>query len=50
MLAARGVAALLEVATTEQDLPARMLGRVDGERQLTDLRHVGQVTARRRAG
>ena len=29
-------------ATTEQDLPARLLGRVDGERQLTDLRHVGQ--------
>ena len=42
VLAARGVAALLEVATTEQDLPARLLGRVDGERQLTDLRHVGQ--------
>ena len=42
VLAARGVAALLEVATTEQDLPARLLSRVDGERQLTDLRHVGQ--------
>ena len=40
---ARGVAALLEVTATEQDLPARMLGRVDGERQLTDLRHVGQA-------
>ena len=43
VLAARGVAALLEVAATEQDLPARMLGRVGGERQLTDLRHVGQA-------
>jgi exodeoxyribonuclease V beta subunit len=42
VLATRGVAALLEVATTEQNLPARLLGRVDGERQLTDLRHVGQ--------
>jgi exodeoxyribonuclease V beta subunit len=40
---ARGVAALLEVAAIEQQLPARMLGRVDGERQLTDLRHVGQA-------
>ena len=40
---ARGVAALLEVAAIEQELPARMLGRVDGERQLTDLRHVGQA-------
>jgi exodeoxyribonuclease V beta subunit len=42
VLATRGVAALLEVASTEQNLPARLLGRVDGERQLTDLRHVGQ--------
>ena len=40
---ARGVAALLEVAATEQDLAGRMLIRVDGERQLTDLRHVGQA-------
>ena len=40
---ARGVAALLEVTATEQDMPARMLGRVDGERRLTDLRHVGQA-------
>ena len=42
VLAARGVAALLEVAVIEQDLPARLLARQDGERQLTDLRHVGQ--------
>ena len=40
---ARGVAALLEVVATEQELPARMLARTDGERQLTDLRHVGQA-------
>ncbi len=43
VLAERGVAALLEVATTERDLPARVLAQVDGERQLTDLRHVGQA-------
>ncbi|MGS0688613.1 UvrD-helicase domain-containing protein [Nakamurella sp. GG22] len=40
---ARGVAALLEVAGTECGMTARMLGRVDGERRLTDLRHVGQA-------
>ncbi|MEP6559942.1 MAG: UvrD-helicase domain-containing protein [Nakamurella sp.] len=40
---ARGVAALLEVSATEQDMAARMLSRVDGERRLTDLRHVGQA-------
>ncbi|HEY5114115.1 MAG TPA: UvrD-helicase domain-containing protein, partial [Nakamurella sp.] len=43
VLAERGVAALLEVAITERDLPARVLGQVDGERALTDLRHVGQA-------
>ncbi len=40
---ARGVAALLEVAGGEYGMTARMLGRVDGERRLTDLRHVGQA-------
>ncbi|MET0863931.1 MAG: UvrD-helicase domain-containing protein [Nakamurella sp.] len=40
---ARGVAALLEVAATEQEMAARLLSRVDGERRLTDLRHVGQA-------
>jgi exodeoxyribonuclease V beta subunit len=40
---ARGVAALLEVAGTECGLVPRMLRRVDGERRLTDLRHVGQA-------
>lgn len=39
----RGVAALLEAVTTDTDLPARLLGVVDGERLLTDLRHVGQA-------
>ena len=41
LLASRGVAAVLEAATAG-GLPARVLSRVDGERLLTDLRHVGQ--------
>jgi exodeoxyribonuclease V beta subunit len=43
LLTARGVAAFLEVLTAEERLPERVLGRPDGERVLTDLRHVGQV-------
>ena len=42
LLAERGVAALLEVATIEQQLPARLLAVQDGARRLTDLRHVGE--------
>ncbi len=42
LLRSRGVAALLELAFTEQGLPGRMLGEVDGERRLTDLRHLGE--------
>ncbi|RBY94459.1 hypothetical protein DQ244_03870 [Blastococcus sp. TBT05-19] len=42
-LAERGVAAFLEVLTAEVGLPARVLSRPDGERVLTDLRHIGQV-------
>jgi exodeoxyribonuclease V beta subunit len=38
----RGVAALLEAVTADTDLPARLLARTDGERWLTDLRHVAQ--------
>jgi exodeoxyribonuclease V beta subunit len=41
ILATRGVPALLEV-TTELGLPERLLRTVDGERQLTDLRHLAQ--------
>ncbi len=37
------VAALLEVIGVETALPARVLGRVGGERLLTDLRHIGQL-------
>jgi exodeoxyribonuclease V beta subunit len=43
VLAARGVAALLELIGVETGLPARVLGQVGGERLLTDLRHVGQL-------
>ena len=41
LFASRGVAAVLEAATA-RGLTARVLSRVDGERLLTDLRHVGQ--------
>ena len=43
LLADRGVAAFLEVLTAEEGLPERVLARPDGERVLTDLRHIGQV-------
>ncbi|GAB3344644.1 UvrD-helicase domain-containing protein [Modestobacter lapidis] len=43
LLAERGVAAFLEVLTAEEQLPRRVLARPDGERVLTDLRHIGQV-------
>ncbi len=42
LLAERGVAALLEAATVEQQVPERLLAQVDGARRLTDLRHLGQ--------
>ena len=42
LFTARGVAAVLEAAVTA-GLTARVLARVDGERLLTDLRHVGQA-------
>ncbi|HEY3019705.1 MAG TPA: UvrD-helicase domain-containing protein [Solirubrobacteraceae bacterium] len=43
VLRTRGVAALAETITLVEGLPARVLGSVDGERQLTDLRHVAQL-------
>jgi exodeoxyribonuclease V beta subunit len=43
LLADRGVAAFLETLTAERGLPERVLGLPDGERVLTDLRHIGQV-------
>jgi exodeoxyribonuclease V beta subunit len=42
LLRGRGVAALVEAAE-ERGLTARVLGRVDGERLLTDIRHLGQL-------
>ena len=39
----RGVASLLELITRTTGLTARMLARVDGERELTDLGHIGQL-------
>jgi exodeoxyribonuclease V beta subunit len=41
VLATRGVPALLELVT-ERGLPGQLLRTVDGERQLTDLRHLAQ--------
>ena len=43
MLRARGVASLIETITLAEGLPERVLSAVDGERRLTDLRHVGQL-------
>jgi exodeoxyribonuclease V beta subunit len=43
VLRAKGVAALLETITLVEGLPGRLLSGVDGERHLTDLRHVGQL-------
>ncbi|HEV7725832.1 MAG TPA: UvrD-helicase domain-containing protein [Modestobacter sp.] len=43
LLADRGVAAFLEVLTADERLPERVLTHPDGERVLTDLRHIGQV-------
>ena len=43
VLQERGVAALLEAVTTGTGLPSRLLATSDGERRLTDLRHVAQA-------
>ncbi|HET9125807.1 MAG TPA: UvrD-helicase domain-containing protein, partial [Solirubrobacteraceae bacterium] len=43
ILRTRGVASLLETITAAEELPARVLARTDGERRLTDLRHIGQL-------
>jgi exodeoxyribonuclease V beta subunit len=42
VLQSRGVAALLETATSEKRIPERLLSQRGGERMLTDLRHLGQ--------
>lgn len=43
VLAGQGVAALLEAIIVDTDLTKRVLGQVDGDRLLTDLRHVAQA-------
>ncbi|HUA71979.1 MAG TPA: UvrD-helicase domain-containing protein [Solirubrobacteraceae bacterium] len=42
----RGVAALLEAITVGEDLAARVLSSSDGERPLTDIRHLAQLLHR----
>jgi exodeoxyribonuclease V beta subunit len=39
----RSVAALVRTQWVEQRVPARLLGRDDGERLLTDLEHIGEL-------
>src|SRR3712207_7114934 len=41
VLRRRGVATLLATITHAEALPPRMLAELDGERRLTDLRHIG---------
>src|ERR671914_1177385 len=43
VLRTNGVAALTETITLAERLPERVLAGADGERRLTDLRHVGQL-------
>jgi len=42
-LASGSVAGLIDSLDAMTQLPARVLGTVDGERKLTDIRHVGQL-------
>ena len=43
LLRDKGVAALYETVAAERDLPGRVLAGADGERSMTDLRHVTQL-------
>ncbi len=43
VLRTRGVASLLEIATLVEGLPRRILAAADGERRLTDVRHIAQL-------
>jgi exodeoxyribonuclease V beta subunit len=43
VLRTSGVASLAETITHAEALPERLLAAVDGERRMTDLRHVGQL-------
>jgi len=43
VLRAKGVASLIETITLEEGVPARVLALADGERRMTDLRHVAEL-------
>src|SRR5262249_47765710 len=43
LLRQRGLAAMFERISALEGLPRRVLARFDGERELTDLRHVAQL-------
>jgi exodeoxyribonuclease V beta subunit len=43
VLRLRGVASLMEAIMVTEGLPGRVLAAPDGERRMTDLRHVGQL-------
>ena len=43
ILRERGVAAMVEEMSATESIPARMLAREGGERDLTDLRHIAQL-------
>ena len=43
VLRLRGVAALVETISRQEGLDRRVLQRTEGERELTDLRHIGQL-------
>ncbi len=43
VLRERGVAAMVEEMNAVEEIPARMLALADGERKLTDLRHIAQL-------
>src|SRR3954449_12220646 len=43
VLRTKGVASLMEAITLEEGLPGRVLALVDGERRLTDLRHIAEL-------
>jgi exodeoxyribonuclease V beta subunit len=46
VLSDRGVAGLFAAVSEQQQLPSRLLRRDDGERVLTDLRHVSEIAHR----
>jgi exodeoxyribonuclease V beta subunit len=43
LLRVKGIASLAEAITLTEGLPQRVLATADGERDLTDLRHIGQL-------